>query len=254
MSGRVLFLCIAVILAGCVQTPVADEEYSEETTALNRARVHTELSRAYYGAGQYNVALEEVRMALEADKNYLPALNQLGLIYIELGQIEKAKKQLQRAIKLDPNDPSVNNNYGMLMCTVGNEAEAMLYFNKALNDPLYRTPEFAYINAGVCMKNMGDFVRARAFLSRALALAPDQPQALYHMADLAYRTDDYRAARRHITRHLQVALAGPDALWLAARVENQLGDRVALESYGAQLNRRFPDSPQARAFNGGRFR
>ena len=253
MNCRVLIFGLAATLASCVQNPTSDDDV-EDHTAQNRARAHTELATAYYQAGQYEVALQEVRAALDADDDYLPAVNQLGLIHLALGQTEQAKKQLKRAIKLDPTDPSVNNNYGMLLCSLGDEAEAMRYFDKALNDPLYRTPEYAYVNAGVCVKNMGDYARAKQFLSRALALSPDQPQALYHMADIAFRTGDYRNARRYITRHLQVVVPGPDALWLAARVENQLGDAVALDAYGAQLNRRFPESAQTRAFNGGQFR
>ncbi len=253
MNGRFLSLCFASILTACVQTPTSDPD-PEAHAARNRARAHTELATAYYGAGQYEIALEEVHMALEADEDYLPAVNQLGLIHLALGQTEQAKKQLQRAIRIDPTDPSVNNNYGMLLCSLGDEKEAMRYFNKALNDPLYRTPEFAYVNAGVCVKNMGDYDRAKQLLGRALALSPDQPQALYHMADLAFRSGDYRNARRYITRHLQVVIPGPDALWLAARIESQMGDTVALEAYGAQLNRRFPGSAQTRAFNGGLFR
>lgn len=252
MSTRILLVCIAAILAACAQTP-ADNGDSDAQTAGNRARVHTELATAYYGAGQYEVAMQEVRAALAADDDYVPAINQLGLIYLALGQTEAAQTQLQRAIKLAPNDPSVNNNFGLLLCTLGDEAEAMLYFNKALDDPLYRTPEFAYLNAGLCVKNMGDYARARQFLGRALALSPDQPQALYQMADLAYGSGDYRNAHRYITRHMQVVVPGPDALWLAARIENQLGNSVALAAYGAQLNRRFPDSAQTRAFNVGRF-
>ena len=254
LTSRVLLVCIAAILAACAQTPTEDEGETDEQIASNRARAHTELATAYYGAGQYEVALEEVRAALEADDDYVPAINQLGLIHLALGQVEAAQTQLERAIKLDPNNPSVNNNYGYLLCSLGDEAEAMLYFNKALNDPLYRTPERAYVNAGLCVKNMGDYARAAQFLGRALALSPDQPLALFHMADLAYGRGDYGNARRYITRHLQVVIPGPDALWLAARIENKLGNSVAVDSYGAQLNRRFPDSAQTRAFNVGRFR
>ena len=253
MSARVLLIFIAAILAACAQAPT-DEGETADQIASNRARAHTELATAYYGAGQYEVALEEVRSALEADDDYVPAVNQLGLIYIALGQIDAAQTQLQRAIKLAPNDPSVNNNYGYLLCSLGDEAEAMRYFEKALNDPLYRTPEYAYVNAGLCMKSMGDDVRAAQFLGRALAISPDQPQALYHMADLAYASGAYRNARRYIPRHLQVVgLPGLDALWLAARTESRLGNSIALEAYGAQLNRRFPNSTQTRAFNSGRF-
>ena len=177
MSARVLLICIAAILAACAQTPT-NEGATDDQIANNRAKAHTELARAYYGAGQYEVALEEVRIALESVDDYVPAINQLGLIYLALGQIEAAQTQLERAIKIDPNDPSVNNNYGLLLCSLGDEAEAMRYFNKALNDPLYRTPEYAYVNAGICAKNMGDYARAAQFLGRALALSPDQPQAL----------------------------------------------------------------------------
>jgi len=253
MSARVLLLCIAAILAACVQMPT-DEGATDDQIASNRAKAHTDLATAYYGAGQYEVALEEVRTALESVNDYVPAINQLGLIYLALGQIEAAQTQIERAIKLDPNDPSVNNNYGLLLCSLGDEAEAMRYFNKALNDPLYRTPEYAYVNEGICATKMGDDARPAQFLGRALALSPDQPQALYLMADLAYASGDYRSARRYITRHLQVVIPGLDALWLAARTENKLGNSVSLEAYGAQLNRRFPDSAQTRAFNVGRFR
>ncbi len=243
----------SMLLAACAQTPGTGEPKDEESRQQNRARVHTELAAAYYGAGQYDVALEEVRIALEADRDYLPAVNQLGLIHLALGQIEDARRELKRAIRIDPENPSINNNYGMLLCSMGDAAGAMRYFEKALSDPLYRNPELAYVNAGACIKNQGDYDRAEQFLRRALAVAPDQPKALYEMADLEFHNGEIESAQYFITRHLQRVVSGPDALWLAARIEKRLGNNVALEAYGAQLNRRFPDSEQTRAFNRGLF-
>jgi len=244
---------VLLSLAGCVQTEEKGEPDAKASQATERARVHTELATAYYQAGQYAVALEEVQTALKADSKYLPAVNQLGLIYLALGQMDDAQRELKRAIRINPDDPSINNNYGMLLCTMGDAAEAMRYFEKALADPLYRTPEYAYVNAGVCLKNQGDDVRAEQFLRRALAVAPNQPQALFQMADLQFKSGEYDSAQYFITRHLQTVVPGPDALWLAARIEKRLGNIVALEAYGAQLNRRFPDSEQTRAFNLGLF-
>ena len=165
-------LGLALLLGACAQNrnPNSYETSAEESTKLSRARIHTELAIAYYGAGQYSVAMEEVQIALAADDKYLPAINQLGLIHLALGQTDEAQKVMQRAIRLDPADPSINNNYGMLLCSKGQAAEAMRYFDKALSDPLYRTPEFAYVNAGVCMKNEGNYLQAEQFLRRALAL------------------------------------------------------------------------------------
>jgi len=36
---------------------------------------------------------------------------------------------------------------------------------------------------------------------------------------------------------------------LGVRIEQALGDRAAVMSYGAQLRERFPDTPETRQFN-----
>jgi len=56
-----------------------------------------------------------------------------------------------------------------------------------------------------------------------------------------------------LTRYMQVSTPSADALWLGARIEQRLGNRTALASYGAQLNNRYPDTAQTKAFNEGRF-
>ena len=254
MKRLCALLTLSLMLGACAQSPQSEETGAELSPERNRARIHTELATAYYGAGQYNVALEEVKIALNAQSDYLPAVNQLGLIYLALGETANAKKELQRAMRIAPNDPSINNNFGMLLCSMGDAKEAMRYFEKALSNPLYRTPELAYVNAGVCLKNEGDFARAEEFLRRAIALSPDLPQAQYHMADLKFSMGDPKSAQVFITRYFQLVVPGPEALWLGARVEKELGNNVALDAYGAQLNRRFPDSAQTRAYNLGIFK
>ena len=129
----------------------------------------------------------------------------------------------------------------------------MRYFNKALQNPLYQSPEVAYVNAGLCARTKGDNLRAEEFMRKARGIAPDQPQALYVLADIAFSRGDIREARDLITRHVQVTNAGPESLWLAARIENRMGDKNALASYGAQLNRRFPNAPQTKLYNEGSF-
>ncbi len=250
------FALLALILVtGCAQSPKSEPDTREvlQRDALARAQIHTELGAAYYGTGQYSVSLQELDKALSADPKHVPALNQLGLVYMALGKDREAQAQFEKALRLDPDDSSVNNNYGMLLCRRGRDQEAMRYFDIALRNPLYRSPEVAYVNAGLCARTKGDDVRAEDFLRKARAIAPDQPQALYVLADIAFSKGDVREARGLITRHLQVTSPGPESLWLAARIENRLGDTNALASYGAQLNRRFPNSPQARLYNQGSF-
>ena len=87
---------------------------------------------------------------------------------------------------------------------------------------------------------LGDEVKAEEWLRKALSLQPDQPQALYHLADLSFQRGELGNARSLITRHLQKTVPAAEALWLAARIEHQMGDRNALASYGVLLNNRYP--------------
>jgi type IV pilus assembly protein PilF len=228
--GWVLLLAA---LAACSSPPKKDEQVtSPKVDAMNRARIHTELGTAYYNNNQMSVALEEMNEALAADPDFAPAHSQLGLIYMALNEDKLAQQSFERALKIDPADSATNNNYGMFLCQRKRDKEAFKYFMTALKNPLYAAPENAYANAGICAWLQNDDVRAEEWLRKALALQPSL-----------------------LTRHLRVvSQPSADALWLGARIESGLGDRSALASYGTQLNNRFPDAAQTRAFNEGKYK
>jgi type IV pilus assembly protein PilF len=248
-----LALTVSAILAGCVSPNHKSEEGRARSNAESRARIHTELGTAYYGLGQLSVALQELKEAVSADPGYGPAHNQLGVVYMALGEDKVAQESFQRALRIDPYDSAANNNYGMFLCQRKRDKDAIKYFMTALKNPLYTTPENAYTNAGICARLHGDDVRAEEWLRKAVALQPNQPQALYQLAEISYQRSDFAAARNLLTRHMQLSAPSADSLWLGVRIESRLGDRTALASYGAQLNNRFPNAPQTKAYNEGRF-
>ena len=251
--NKIWILGFVVLLAGCTTAANKLETGEPRNAAENRARIHTELGAAYYGAGQMPVAVQELKEAISADPDYVPAHSQLGLVYMTLKEDALAQQSFERALKIDPTDSSANNNYGMFLCQRKREKEAMKYFSAALKNPLYATPENAYTNAGVCSRMQGDDVKAEEWLRKALALQPNQSQALYQLADIAYKRNELISARTLLNRHMQVSTPSPDALWLGARIEQRLGNRTAMSSYGTQLNNRYPGAPQTKAFNEGHF-
>ncbi len=250
---RLLLLVIAVAISACNSTGGNSNPDSTRTDSMNRARIHTELGMAYYGNNQMSVALEEFKEAVAADPNYAPAHNQLGLVYMTLNEDKLARQSFERALKIDPADSSANNNYGMFLCQRKRDQEAFKYFMTALKNPLYSTPENAYTNAGICASLQGDDVRAEDWLRKALALQPNQPQALYYLAEVSFKRGELKTARSLLTRHLRLGQPSADALWLGARIESRLGDSTALASYGTQLKNRYPNAAQTRAFNEGKF-
>ena len=251
--NRILILVFATLLGACAKPVTKSETGEPRNAAENRARIHTELGVAYYGAGQMPVAVQELKEAISADPGYAPAHAQLALVYVTLKEDAAAQQSFEQALKIDPTDSSLNNNYGLFLCQRKREKDAMKYFATALKNPLYARPENAYANAGVCAHLQGDDVKAEELLRKALALQPNQAQALYQLADINFRRNELKTAEALLNRHMQVATPSVDALWLGVRIEQRLGNRTALASYGAQLNNRYPNAAQTRAYNEGRF-
>ena len=261
MSARGFAAAAVIAFAGCAapapkqlaapppQTPL--DRSGEEAQARTRARVHTELAAGYYELRNMAVALEEIRLALKAEPDYGPAYNVAGLIYAALREERLAQQNFQRALRINPLDSDANNNYGQYLCDRGHEGEALKYFHAALSNPLYGTPERAYVNAGLCTRRRGDVAAAENYFLKALGARPTQPQALYQLADIAYARKDYERSKAYLMRLEQVARPTPEMLWLALRVERRLGDRNAEAAFGQQLRREFPDSKEARAFLAG---
>lgn len=242
-----LVLALLVLLSGCAAQPQAVSDSPEARATREedpRARIHTELGAGYFARGQHAVAFQELRAALQANPNYAPAFNMLGLVHGDLREDKQADENFRRAIALSPNYSEAHNNYGLFLCQRGRADEALARFETALSNPLYATPEKALANAGVCAMAKGDLAKAETYFARALKRAPNQPTAQQGMAEVHSRNGRWLAARSLLRQLGQAGELNAQALWLGVRVERQAGDREAEASYATQLRRRFPDAIQ----------
>lgn len=242
------FFLVISLLGGCASRSVggdADSEVpqSESSRALASAKIHTELAGMYYERGLYGVALDELAIAMKKDSDYAPAYNVRGLVHMALLEDEQAESDFKRSLDLDENNSGARNNYGWFLCQRGREQESVKQFMAAVKNPLYATPEKAFLNAGLCSKQAGKFVEAEGYLKRALSMQPRMHEALVGMAELNYAKSDFALAKSYFQRFSQVA---PDItaanLLLAIRIERKLGDRNSEASYKLQLRKRFPES------------
>lgn len=226
---------------------------AEEVAAgRQRAQVHTELGAAYFGRGQLGIAIDELNIAIRADSGFAPAYGVLGLVYMTLREDAKADENFRRALSLDSADSDTNNNYGWFLCQRGKIDESIGYFMTALKNSLYATPDKPYLNAGICMRKKSDDKAAEEYFRKSLALQPQQPQALFHMADIFYKRGNYSEARNFISRFFQIATPTAESLWLGVRIERKLGDRSTEASYGLQLRKMYPDSIEAQSLRSGK--
>lgn len=255
----ILILLMLLAAGGCAVQPAAPEVRPDanttgsETDERTRARVHTELAAGYFEIGNMSVALEEVGVALLADANYAPAYSVAGLIYSELKEDRLAEQNYAQALRINPLDSDANNNYGWFLCQRKREGDGIKRILDALRNPLYRNADRSYVNAGLCSRQRGDTAGAEEYFLKALAMRPNQLQALYQMADIAYARGDYAAAKTYLNRFTQTGSANAEVLWLGVRVERKVGDRNSEATYALQLSRNFPNSKEARALLAGQY-
>jgi len=243
-----LVLCAG--LAGCAGQPVSPLGEHPETY---RARVHTELAAQYFSLGNHAVALQGLNTAMQADPDYAPTYNMLGLVYGVLGEDANAERHFEKSLRLAADYPEARNNYGHFLCQRGRYAEALVQFEAALKNPLYATPENALANAGLCSLLAGDRGAAEGYLRRALVRAPSQRLAVRAMAELHLLANNPFGARANLLRLQQAGPLSAAETWLGLRVERGLGNMVEADRFADQLKTRFPEASETAWLMNGEF-
>ena len=234
------FWLIAFFLGGYAGAALAAEPLTGER-AHTSAKIHTELAGLYFERGQMGIALSEIDLALKAEAGYAPAYNVRGLIHMELREEKEAEEDFQQSLRLDKTDSETHNNYGWFLCQHQREKESIAHFMAAVKNPLYATPERAYLNAGLCSQKIGENKDAADFLQRALRIRADLLPALQAMVEIKFADGDYAAARQYLAAQGNENLTAPQ-LWLAVRIERRIGDGNAESRYASLLRQRYPDA------------
>jgi type IV pilus assembly protein PilF len=247
---RYLVILIPLVaVTGCQQGAVRDDygdnsgDYQEQREG-RRSDIYVRLAIAYMQEGQLGMALKKIKHGIELDPNNGEAHNVLAILYQRLGEDSLAEKHFERATSLQPRNPYIRNAYGSFLCKEQNFDKADRQFQNALDNPLYKTPEVALTNAGICASQSGDRAKAEDYFRTALRHRSDFPQALLQMAQLSYDVGDPLSARGYLQRFHRVSKHTAPSLWLAIQTERILGDKDAVASYEMLLRGNFPDSDE----------
>jgi type IV pilus assembly protein PilF len=240
--GRSTALALIALLCGCGGSDtVVDQSQRGEA-----ARLNLQLAIDYFRQGQLNLAKEKLDRSLEQDNRNPTAHATAGLLYDRLGEVDKGEMHYERAVSLDDEDPDIHNNFAVFLCRHGKHARGEKEALLAAANPLYKTPEAAFLNAGVCARGAGDMARAEQYFRRALAVQPRFSQALLEMADVELRGKNYLAARAFLERYNAVERPNPASLWLGVRIEKGRGNHALAGDYARRLKIDFPTADETK--------
>ena len=230
-------------LAGCgsnARKPITKPEPERA------AEINLEIGLDYLRKGNLKQAKEKIDRALDQNPRNAKVQMTAGMLYDRLGEDARADGHFSRAVALDPQNPDMQNNYGAYLCQKGRFERGEKLALEAAGNPLYTTPEAAYLNAANCARGAGDLKRAEESLRKALAVKPKFSEALIQMADVAYIQTDYLSARAFLERYLAVGRSNPTSLWLGVRIERGLGNNAAAQNYAQRLKTEYPRAAQTK--------
>lgn len=179
---------------------------------------HKEIAKLYFEEGRYAEALKELELAKATDKCDAETFNLLGLVYLSRKEFDKAEEAFKEALKLDPNFSEAYTNLGSLRMAQGRYKEAINYFEKALENPLYLNSHIALTNLGWAYYQLGDKERALTYLQKALNERARFSKALIYMALIYLNEGDLNSAEFYLKRVLKADRGNLEARYYLGEV------------------------------------
>lgn len=247
MKKNVLVLCLILsisFMTGCSGTPGKSSSKKAKASTY-----YTQLGVGYLQRGRLDLASLNLEKALAASPDSADVQHYYALLQESLGNTAKASQHFQTALRLNSKNPELLNNYGSFLCKTGNIQNAERAFMAAASDPLYKTPEFAYTNAGICVRKRGNDQQAENYFRQALQKNPNYGDALYQMAKLNHERGNDAKAQAFLYRYNDGAPATADSLLLCYQIESSLNEQTKAEACAVKLRGRFPDSTAASQIN-----
>lgn len=228
------FLILLLSVTAC-----SSNKSKKDPDKIKASSYNARLGAEYTRKGRLNLANEKLLKALEQNPKSADANHYYALLQQKLGLNQKADTYFRKAISITPKNPALLNNYGSYLCQNRQYQSATQHFMAAINDPLYTTPEFAYTNAGICIKKSGDIATAEQYFRKSLQLKPTFASALYQMAKIKFEQGDYNRAQAFLQRYHQRNPEVTESLSLCVKINRHLGDLNAAGQCSGKLAGRF---------------
>lgn len=231
---------LTLLLAAC-----ATPQHPNKTR--DAAAYNVQLGIAYLHQGDVALAKDKLDRALAEAPGSADVHSARAMLFDRMHDPEKADAEFRTSLRLAPHDPQVVNNYAVYLCQNGRTEEGVRRFEEAAHNALYRTPEAAYTNAGVCLRAAKRDEEARADFGRALQIRPNFAEAVYQLTELQFQHGELAPARAGIDAFIGSYEATADLLLLGVRVARAQGDKIGAQHYARRLQMDFPGTDQARA-------
>lgn len=190
---------LMAILSSCSTNKVPTQE---EQTKTKTAKINAQLGIAYLEQNNIQRAKQKLLLALDQAPNIPETWYSMAYFFEATGNADEAKQYYLKAIEVAPKRGDAHNNYGTFLCRNGEYKTSVHHFLVAVQDRAYLDPADAYENAGICAAKIPDNERAAFYFQQALSEDPSRPVSSIKLAELEYKSGNYKNAEIHLNQFL----------------------------------------------------
>ncbi|RLG13103.1 hypothetical protein DRN73_00385 [Candidatus Pacearchaeota archaeon] len=165
--------------------------------------------------------------------------NLLALVYMAKHDFAKAEECLNKALELNPYFSQAYNNFGALRMLQKRYDEAVYFFKKALENPLYVESFIARTNLGWAYYKLGDKKKAISTLLKSLEENALYSKTLVYLGRIYMDEGNLEIAKFYLKRAVKIDRNSQEVRYYLAEVFFRLGDfKIAKELWDSiiQLN------------------
>ncbi len=180
---------------------------------IKQASMRYDIGTALLNKGDYPGAIQQLSSAKSLNPDDPFTYNALGLAYYAEGMKEQSEAAYKKAIVLKKDYSDAYNNLGVLYLSESKWDNATTAFQSALNNPLYMSPQIAWVNLGWSYYQKGKLEEALKAYKSALTILPDMPAAHNNMGlvylrknMLPYAENEFKAAIYYYKQYAEAYL------------------------------------------------
>ncbi len=222
------------------QSPFAPPSQQQKNQqAIAQAQKRFQKAIEYQKAGKLDAAATEYKAVLKVAPNFVPALNNLGLIYLQKQQAAQAEATFRKVLKVEPGNQFAQEQMPRILMARNKPAEALTYARKtAKAKPKDFNAQFMVGIIAVQAKNFQ--VAVDAFRSAA-HIKPDDLGAQYNLGFAYIQMKKYAEGREYMNRILKKDPQNPQAISLASFAAEKMGDTKGAVQYFEDAAKVMPD-------------
>jgi len=194
LNGKKVLLNLALLLPLIILTNINAFSLSQDTVYQE----YYHLGRRSWEQGKFQDAYDYLLKSLQANPQFQPALNEMGVLLETFGKYPEAAFYYRRAMELSPGDAVALYNLSAAEGKGGLLDSAVVHLQHALSiDSLFWQ---AWLNLGNCNFRLKDFTAAESCYLKADELNPNSPDILYNLGGFYLLQNQKTLAKEYFLR------------------------------------------------------